>query len=93
MFAANSRYFRLATYNVTLPDGRTVPVVRCALPSPQPLLGYHRRIAADRLDLLAGRYLNDPTSFWQICDANNAPSPDALAAADLIGIPRSGGPT
>ena len=40
------------------------------------------------LDLLAARYLKDPTFFWRICDSNNAPSPDALAASDLIGIPR-----
>jgi hypothetical protein len=48
----------------------------------------HRRIAGDRLDLLAARYLTDPTVFWKICDSNNAPAPDALVARDLIGIPR-----
>lgn len=90
MFAPNSRYYQLATYIVTLPNGRTVSVVRCAVRGSQPLAGYHRRVAGDRLDLLAARYLSDPTTFWKLCDANNAPAPDALAAADLIGIPRNG---
>ena len=83
MFAPNSRYYQLATYIVTLPNGRTVSVVRCAVRGSQPLAGYHRRVAGDRLDLLAARYLSDPTTFWKLCDANNAPAPDALAAADL----------
>jgi len=90
MFAPNSRYYGLATYTVTLPSGRTVTATRCAAPTPLPLEGYHRRVAGDRLDLLAARYLNDSTVFWKLCDANNAPAPDALAASDLIGIPRSG---
>jgi hypothetical protein len=90
MFAPNSRYYGLATFTVTLPNGRTVVATRCALPTPLPVTGYHRRVGGDRLDLLAARYLNDPTVFWKLCDANNAPAPDALAAADLIGIPRTG---
>ena len=39
-------------------------------------------------DARVARYLKAPTFFWRICDSNNAPAPDALAAADLIGIPR-----
>jgi hypothetical protein len=35
--------------------------------------------------------LKDPTFFWQLCDSNNAPAPDALAAADLVGIPKTSG--
>jgi hypothetical protein len=88
MFAPNSRYAGLATYNVTLPDGRTVTATRLALPRPLALAGYHRRVAGDRLDLLAPRYLRDPTFFWRICDSNNAPAPDALNARDLVGIPK-----
>jgi hypothetical protein len=87
MFASNSRYYGLATYVVKRPDGSVVTATRCALPNPLPLAGYHRRLTGDRLDLLAARYLNEPTFFWQICDSNNAPSPDALAACDLIGVP------
>jgi hypothetical protein len=87
MFASNSRYYSLPTYTVTTPGGAQVVVVQSALPNPLQLAGYHRRVAGDRLDLLAARYLKDPTLFWQLCDSNNAPAPDALAAADLVGIP------
>jgi hypothetical protein len=87
MFASNSRYYGLATYIVTRPDGSVVTATRCALPNPLPLAGYRRRVTGDRLDLLAARYLNEPTFFWQICDSNNSLSPEALAASDLIGVP------
>ena len=89
MFASNSRYYKLATYTVTLPGGAQVIATRCALPNPLQLAGYHRHVTGDRLDLLAARYLKDPTLFWQICDSNNAPAPDALTAAELVGIPAS----
>jgi hypothetical protein len=58
--------------------------------SPAPI-GYHPRTAGDRLDLLAVRYLNDPTGFWRLCDTNNAPLADALEAGALIGIPAMSG--
>ena len=88
MFAPNSRYFGLATYTITLPDGTVVTATRLPLPNPLTLAGYHRRILDDRLDLLAARYLKDPTVFTKICDSNNAPAPHALAARDLIGMPQ-----
>lgn len=88
MFAPNSRYAGLATYTVTMPDGTIVTATRLPPPNPLALAGYHRRILGDRLDLLAARYLKDPTFFWKLCDSNGAPVPDALAARDLIGIPR-----
>jgi hypothetical protein len=87
MFSSNSRYYALATYTVTMPDGTQIVATRSALPNPLPLAGYHRHVSGDRLDLLAARYLKDPTYFWQLCDSNNSPAPDALAAADLVGIP------
>ncbi len=88
MFASNSRYVGLATYTVTMRDGTMVTATRLPLPDPLALAGYHRRVVGDRLDLLAARYLKDPTAFWQICDSNNAPVPDTLNTRDLIGIPR-----
>ena len=91
MFAPNSRYVASATYAVTLPGGRTVTAVALPLPAPAPLAGYHPRAGGERLDLIAARYLNAPTGFWRLCDANNAMVPAALAARTLIGIPRSGG--
>ena len=87
MFASNSRYYALATYTVTLPDGTQVVATRSALPNPLGLAGFHRRVTGDRLDLLAARYLKDPTVFWKLCDSNNSPAPDGLAAAELVGIP------
>jgi hypothetical protein len=92
MFAANSRYYALATYTVVMPDGRVVAATRAAVPNPLPLAGYHRRVGGDRLDLLAARYLKDPTFFWKLCDSNFALVPDALNASDLIGIPRTTNP-
>ena len=88
MFAANSRYAGLATYTVKLADGRTVTATKLPLPSPQPPIGYHQHVTGDRLDLLAARYLNDPTWFWKLCDANSSVSPDALNARPLVGIPK-----
>jgi hypothetical protein len=78
----------MATYLVTLPDGRTVTAVKLPLPSAAAPVGYHPRVVGDRLDLLAARYLADPTVFWKLCDANDTVSPDALAARPLIGIPQ-----
>ncbi len=91
MFSSNSRYFSLQTYTTTTSDGRVVTATRLPLPRPLPLAGFHRRVQGDRLDLLAARFLNDATLFWQLCDANNTPVPDGLAARDLIGIPRGTG--
>ena len=87
MFAANSRYASMATYTVKLPDGKVVTAVKLPPPSVQSPIGYHVRIEGDRLDLLAARYLNDPTWFWKLCDANDTVSPDALNARPQIGVP------
>jgi hypothetical protein len=87
MFFPGSRYLSSGTYTVTRTDGTTVSVTTIPLPIQAPLLGYHRRVEGHRLDLIAWRYLADATAFWQLCDANNAMVPDALAARDLIGIP------
>jgi hypothetical protein len=87
MFDPGSRYEKMATDTVTLPDGRTVTAVRLPLPRVAPLLGYHRRLQGQRLDHIAARYLRDATAFWRLCDANGAMVPDALAAHDLIAIP------
>jgi hypothetical protein len=90
MFPPASRYHTAQTYQAVLPNG----TVATALVIPGPRLpapiGYHPRAVGDRLDLLAVRYLNDPTGFWRICDANNAPVAGALEARDLIGIPAVG---
>ena len=91
MFFPGSRYANLVSYTVTLPNGTTVSVTRLPLPTQSTLIGYHRRLQGQRLDLIASRYVANPTAFWKLCDANNAMVPDALAAHDLIGIPKSSG--
>jgi hypothetical protein len=91
MFAANSRYAKLAQYTVTMPDGTIVTATKLPVaPASLGLAGYHTAQQNDRLDLLAARYLNDPTLFWKLCDANGTPVPDALEARPLIGIPLGG---
>lgn len=87
MFFPGSRYETTGSYSVTLPNGNPVRVIKLPLPTQKPLLGYHRRLEGQRLDLIANRYLKDPTAFWQLCDANDSVIPDALAARDLVGIP------
>ena len=87
MFFPGSRYETIGTYTVTLPNGKTVRATKLPHPRPNRLLGYHRRLEGQRLDLIANRYLKDATAFWQLCDANDAILPDALAARDLVGIP------
>ena len=91
MFAAGSRYLSAGSpYLVTLPDGRQVLATPLPLPHPGPVLGYHPPSNADRLDLLAFRYLNDATAFWRICDTNNAMVAGTLTARSLIAIPVPG---
>jgi hypothetical protein len=89
MFSANSRYAKQALYTATTSDGRHVQAVTLPLPRPVALSGFYVRPVGERLDLVAARFLGDPTGFWKLCDANNAPVPDALAARPQIGIPRS----
>jgi len=90
MFANDSRYYGLGAYTITLTDGRKVAATNLPLPKAFPLRGYHPKVVGDRLDLLAARYLNDPTWSWKLCDANGSPSADALIARPLIGIPQGG---
>jgi hypothetical protein len=87
MFFPGSRYEKAETFAVKRPDGTTVVTTKLPLPTVRPLLGYHQRLEGQRLDHLAAHYLDDGNGFWQLCDANNTASPDALATRDLIGIP------
>jgi hypothetical protein len=87
MFAPNSRYAQQPTDVRTLADGRIVTLVRPPLPGQAVVKGWYRKQNGQRLDLIAASFLADPTASWQLCDANNAVVPDALASQDLIGIP------
>jgi hypothetical protein len=88
MFAEGSRYAKAGTYTVTLPDGTPVTVTRIPLPVEGAALGWHRRTDAERLDLLAYHYLGDATAAWLLGWTNGAVSLDALAAHELVAIPR-----
>ena len=72
MFTADSRYLSQPTYTASLPDGTQVTAVTPPQPNPVPLIGYYQRVGPGRLDLMAVQYLNAPTGFWRLCDANNS---------------------
>lgn len=90
MFFPGSRYQNQTQYTVTLPDGTTVTAVALPLPANAAVIGYHSRLQGQRLDLLGNYYLNDATTFWQFCDANDAMVPDALATHQSIAVPQKG---
>jgi hypothetical protein len=90
MFTSDSRYANQPVYTITLPSGVPVSAVVPPLPNPVPIVGYHQQSSPQRLDLVAAQYLNAPTRFWRLCDANNAMVAAALAARALIGIPQAG---
>jgi hypothetical protein len=87
MFFPGSRYAPLVSYQVTKQDGSVVTVTRLPLPSQAPLQGYYARQNSTRLDQIAAHFLSDATTFWRLCDGNDALAPDALSAHPLIGIP------
>jgi hypothetical protein len=88
MFFKGSRYEKSEVYAVTKPGGEVVSAVKPPPPLRNPLLGFHRRHEGHRLDHIASRYLADATAFWRLCDADDQIMPDALAARDLVGIPK-----
>jgi hypothetical protein len=92
MIFPGSRYATMVTYTVRQASGAIVTVTRLPLPGPAVILGYVRRGQGQRLDLIANTFLADSTAFWQLCDANNAVVPDALANQDLVGIPLNATP-
>ena len=80
-FPPNSRFYRLPTTTLTLPDGRMLSyLTRRFAPQPErfALLKQHRVAQNDRLDNLAAHYFSDPVQFWRLCDANRAMRPDEL---------------
>ncbi len=90
MFTPNSRYAKAGTYTVTKPDGTRATATQIPLPTSPFVIGEHKKLDGQRLDLIATHYLADATAFWRLCDANNSVVPDALAAHPLIAIPEKG---
>jgi hypothetical protein len=90
MFFPGSRYLNQPTYTITQPNGTVVTVVVPPKPTSPTILGYRARQQSDRLDLLGNYYLQDATTFWKFCDANDAVVPDALATHAQIAVPQKG---
>lgn len=82
-FAPTSRYYGIATAQLTQPDGRTVVFVqRRFLPPPENFapLQVITIAAGDRLDNIAARYIGDPQQSWRLCDSNGVMQSEALVA-------------
>lgn len=91
VFDRKSRYVRHAKI-VQADDltGRRVSCLTPALPPRKFELGLHKRREGQRLDHLSARYLDDPAGFWEIAEANDAMSAEAIVDNPLIKIPQKG---
>lgn len=85
MFEPTSRYYHLptGTLTVTRPDGTEIEVRyvrRRLIPFAEgdPVVVEHTVSQQERLDNITARYLDDPTQFWRVCDANVALRPHEL---------------
>jgi hypothetical protein len=91
IFDPKSRYARFSRRTEALDSsGRPVACVTPAKTPVKPELGLHRRKDFQRLDHLAAHYLNDPAGYWELLDANDAMTTEALARAEFIRIPTKG---
>src|ERR1700686_1902412 len=89
MFDHTSRYYKIPTVTIVLPDGREIAYVRRRfLPrsDQMPLLAEVAASPGDRVDLLANRIYGDPLAFWRICDANDVIDPQDMMR-DAAGDP------
>lgn len=82
-FPTDSRYYGSGTLTYTTPDGESVTyLARRFVPQPGApnfaTIAQHTVTQADRLDLIAAKYLGDPLMYWLLCDANGAIRPNAL---------------
>ena len=85
MFERTSRYYDIETAQLRAIDRdgnpQAIPYKRRRFIPPATesiLLVEHTVMEGDRLDNITARYLDDPTQFWQVCDANNAMRPEEL---------------
>jgi hypothetical protein len=83
-FPPTSRYHGLDTSVHAAKDGKAkIYVKRRVVPAAERFatISEYRVQEADRLDLIAARYLGNPELYWRICDANGALRPDELMDA------------
>ena len=81
MLPPTSRYASVGTTTLTTADGTTIVYLeRRFVPQPGALaqVGVHTVTPGDRLDLIAGAAIGDPSQWWQIADANRAMRPEDL---------------
>ena len=48
---------------------------------------FHTVVEGDRIDLLAHKYLGDPTLWWVICDFNDIAFPLELTVGAMLRMP------
>jgi hypothetical protein len=79
MFDPTSRYAAVEDATLTV-DGRLLRYKRRRFVPPPTgnTVVEHPVAPGDRLDLLAARYLGDPTQFWKLCDATGVLDPAEL---------------
>ena len=85
MFQPSSRYYNLETAQLTAADadGNTLMIAYkrrrfIPLTGNQVTVVEHSFAQGERLDLITAAYLDDPTQFWHICDANTILHPAEL---------------
>jgi hypothetical protein len=82
-FPTDSRYYHYPTQQYTALDGTVIAYLarRFVPQSGAPnfaTVSQHTVVSADRLDLIAAKYLGDPLMYWLLCDANGAIVPNDL---------------
>lgn len=91
-FPTDSRYYNSAVLSYTTSTGQMITyLARRFVPQPgtpnYSTVATHTVTQADRLDLIAAKYLGDPLIYWLICDANGAMRPgDLLQPGTVINI-------
>lgn len=94
MFDPTSRYYRLETAILEMPDrSKILYMKRRLLPKPDgAALSQEAIQPGDRLDLIASRVFGDPALYWRICDANDTLNPFDLldTAGGTLNIPSPG---
>ncbi len=91
MFDPTSRYYKIAQATLTVTDSDGLPreikyVRRRFIPAADTMttLAEYRVVQGDRLDNVTARFLNDPTQFWRVCDANSAMDAEELEIVGRI---------
>jgi hypothetical protein len=79
VFEPTSRYAPIEEAVLTV-DGRVIRYKRRRfIPPPDgDAVVEHTVAPGERLDLIAARFLGDPTGFWRLCDAAGVLDPAAL---------------